>query len=82
MKETAPTEVSEAQNTDIAAMSYEQAREELVAVVGSLEAGGASLEQSLGLWERGVSLADRCELWLQGARDRLDKARAEKPASS
>lgn len=33
----------------VAALSYEQAREELVAVVSRLEAGGASLEESLAL---------------------------------
>jgi len=65
-----------ADNTDIAAMSYEQAREELVAVVHQLEAGNISLEQSLALWERGEALAARCETWLEGARQRLDAARA------
>jgi exodeoxyribonuclease VII small subunit len=59
----------------IANLSYEQAREELVAVVSQLEAGGATLEQSLALWERGEALAARCEAWLEGARQRLDAAR-------
>ncbi|GAA5228633.1 exodeoxyribonuclease VII small subunit [Paeniglutamicibacter antarcticus] len=67
----------EAANTDIAQLSYEQAREELVAVVAQLEAGAATLEQSLGLWERGEALAARCEAWLQGATQRLDVARAQ-----
>lgn len=62
-------------NADIVGLSYEQAREELVAVVSQLEAGGASLEQSLALWERGEALAARCEAWLEGARARLDAAR-------
>lgn len=62
-------------NTDIAQLSYEQAREELVAVVSQLEAGAATLEQSLALWERGEALAARCESWLQGASARLDAAR-------
>lgn len=62
-------------NADIAELSYEQAREELVAVVAELEAGGASLEQSLTLWERGEALAARCEAWLEGARQRLEAAR-------
>lgn len=62
-------------NADIAELSYEQAREELVAVVAQLEAGGASLEQSLTLWERGEALAARCEAWLEGARQRLEAAR-------
>ncbi|MCR1163445.1 exodeoxyribonuclease VII small subunit [Paenarthrobacter sp. UW852] len=57
------------------ALSYEEAREQLVAVVGRLEAGGASLEESLALWERGEALAKRCEDWLEGARKRLASAR-------
>lgn len=65
-----------AANADVASLSYEQAREELVAVVSQLETGGASLEQSLALWERGEALAARCEAWLEGARQRLDAARA------
>lgn len=57
--------------TDISGLSYEDAREQLVKVVGQLEAGGVSLEQSLALWERGEALADHCEQWLEGARKRL-----------
>jgi exodeoxyribonuclease VII small subunit len=64
---------------DIDALSYEEAREQLVGVVARLEAGGASLEESLALWERGEALAKRCEEWLEGARKRLAAAR-EKPA--
>ena len=52
---------------------YEQAREELVAVVRQLEAGGTTLEESLALWERGEKLADACQSWLDGARERLAK---------
>lgn len=62
-------------DTDVDALSYEQAREELVAVVSRLEAGGVSLEESLALWERGEALADRCESWLEGAKARLAAAR-------
>ncbi|MEH0108225.1 exodeoxyribonuclease VII small subunit [Tersicoccus sp. MR15.9] len=61
-------------------LSYEQAREELVAVVNRLEAGGASLEESLALWERGEALANRCEQWLHGAQQRLEAARPRKDA--
>jgi exodeoxyribonuclease VII small subunit len=61
---------------DLGALSYEQARDELVDVVRRLEAGGASLEESLTLWERGESLATRCQEWLDGARQRLDAARS------
>jgi exodeoxyribonuclease VII small subunit len=61
--------------SDVAALSYEQARDELVRVVSELEQGNASLEQSLQLWERGEALARRCEEWLIGAKARLDAAR-------
>jgi exodeoxyribonuclease VII small subunit len=49
-----------------------------VQVVSRLEAGGTSLEDSLALWERGEALAARCEQWLDGARERLDAARARR----
>ncbi|MBU1589417.1 MAG: exodeoxyribonuclease VII small subunit [Actinobacteria bacterium] len=62
--------------TDVAELSYEQARDELIKVVADLEQGSASLEESLALWERGEALAQRCEEWLVGARARLDAARS------
>lgn len=61
---------------DTSTLSYEQARDELVQVVNQLEQGGATLEESLQLWERGEALAARCEEWLLGARKRLESARA------
>ena len=57
--------------------SYEEAREELIEVVRTLEAGGTTLEESLALWERGEALAKLCQEWLDGARKRLDEAMAE-----
>ncbi|WP_200331371.1 exodeoxyribonuclease VII small subunit [Leucobacter sp. L43] len=60
---------------DPASLSYEEARDELIQVVSRLEQGGATLEESLQLWERGESLAARCEEWLLGARQRLEAAR-------
>lgn len=60
---------------DIASLTYEQARDELVAVVGQLEQGGISLEESISLWERGEALAARCDEWLIGARARLEAAK-------
>ena len=52
--------------------TYERAREELAEVVRKLEAGGLTLEESLALWERGEQLADICQSWLDGAREKLD----------
>lgn len=62
---------------DIAQLSYEQAREELITVVNQLETGGVALEASLALWERGEALAAHCENWLNGVSARLDAARAK-----
>ena len=60
---------------DPAELSYEEARNELVAVVTELEKGQSTLEETLRLWERGEALATRCEEWLAGARERLNAAR-------
>jgi len=53
-------------------IGYEQARDELIAVVQKLEAGGTSLQESIELWERGEELARIRQRWLDGARARLD----------
>ncbi len=63
------------------ALSYEQARDKLAAVVKRLEAGGLTLEQSLELWERGERLAGVCGEWLDGARARLAAAMAKRDDS-
>ncbi|HKT57430.1 MAG TPA: exodeoxyribonuclease VII small subunit [Microbacterium sp.] len=60
---------------DVATLTFEQARDELMHVVAELEQGAPTLEQSLSLWERGEALANRCDEWLVGARKRLDAAR-------
>ena len=60
-------------------LSDEEAREELVEVVRTLESGGGTLEESLALWERGEELARICQSWLDGARRRLDAAMAQRP---
>jgi exodeoxyribonuclease VII small subunit len=62
--------------TDDKQLTYEQARTELAGVVERLETGGSSLEESLSLWERGEKLADICQTWLDGARTRIEEARA------
>jgi exodeoxyribonuclease VII small subunit len=62
-----------------AAVSYEAARDELLDVVRQLEAGGLPLETSLTLWERGEQLAVQCQLWLDGAKQRLA---AKRPAGA
>ena len=53
-------------------LSYEQARDQLIEVVRTLEQGGTTLAESLQLWERGEELAQICQTALDGARARLD----------
>ena len=53
-------------------LSYEAARDELAEVVTALETGGATLEESLAMWERGEALAKICQEWLDGARAKLE----------
>ncbi len=57
--------------------TYELARDELADVVGRLESGGLSLDESLRLWERGEHLAAVCNRFLDGARDRVEAALAK-----
>jgi exodeoxyribonuclease VII small subunit len=68
--------------TDDQKLTYEQARTELAGVVERLETGGSSLEESLSLWERGEKLADVCQTWLDGARARIEEARAARTSAS
>ena len=56
-------------------ISYEAARDELAQVVSSLETGGATLEDSLKLWDRGEELAKICQEWLDGAKAKLDSVK-------
>lgn len=57
--------------------SYEQARAELGEVVAKLESGRVPLAESMALWERGEELATICQSWLDGARAKVEAARAQ-----
>lgn len=63
-------ETSDRDEPKVAALSYEEAKEELVSIVATLESGSASLEESMRLWKRGEALAAHCTAW-------LDQAQAE-----
>ncbi len=52
---------------DIADLSYEQARDELISIVAQLEGGQLGLEESMRLWRRGEALAAHCSTWLDDA---------------
>ena len=62
------------QHPDIADLTYEQARDELVSIVARLEAGQVPLEESMSLWHRGEALAAYCTTWLDGAQAQLEDA--------
>jgi exodeoxyribonuclease VII small subunit len=56
---------------NVDSLTYEEARDELISIVAKLEAGAATLDESLALWERGEALAVRCQQLLEGARARV-----------
>lgn len=57
----------EQEQTDVADLGYEEARQELVELVARLEGGQAGLEESMRLWQQGEALAAHCEAWLDKA---------------
>ena len=58
---------------EIAALSFEQALEQLERIVAELESGQAPLERSIEIYERGARLKAHCESRLQAARLRVEK---------
>jgi exodeoxyribonuclease VII small subunit len=59
--------------TDISALSFERAYEELEAVIAKLESGELALEESVTLYERGKQLSARCQTLLDNAELRIQK---------
>ena len=59
--------------TDIAAMSFEQAMAALEQLVGQLERGEVALDQLIRLSERGAALKERCAALLKEAEERVEK---------
>ena len=60
-----------AEETPIAALSFEQALAELESVVTRLERNDVPLEESLTLFARGAALRDHCEDKLKAAEARV-----------
>lgn len=63
-------------------LSYEQARDELISIVSSLENGGADLSRTMQLWERGEHLATICRAHLDGARRRFAQTQVSEEADA
>ncbi len=62
-----------AEHTDIAAMPFEKALQELEQIVSRLESGKVDLEQSIAIYERGEALKKHCEQLLKDAEARIEK---------
>jgi len=60
---------------DLKDLSYEQAKQQLDAIVSQLEDKDLPLDDMVTLWEQGEKLAAVCEERLAGARTRLEALR-------
>jgi exodeoxyribonuclease VII small subunit len=70
-KDTGTPVPKTAEFPDIANLTYEQGRDELISIVAQLEGGQIGLEDSMTLWQRGEALAIHCNTWLDGAEAKL-----------
>jgi exodeoxyribonuclease VII small subunit len=61
-----------AEEPDIAELSFEEALKELERIVGRLESGDASLQESIDLYERGDQLKKQCAARLDAAQARIE----------
>ena len=68
---------NEAKN-DISKLSFEEAIKELTGIVGKIEQGEISLQDSLPQYERGMSLIKQCRTILQQAEKRIEQISQEK----
>ena len=60
-------------HTDVNALTFERAIEELESIVKRLEEGKVPLEESVMIYERGEALKRRCEDLLRQAEVRVEK---------
>ena len=60
-------------NADVATLAFEKAMAELEQIVGRLEKGDGTLEDSIQIYERGEALRKRCEQLLHDAEMRIEK---------
>ena len=66
------TDTDKALPDNIEAMTFEQALESLRTLVGTLERGEASLEDSIKAYERGSQLRAHCETKLKEASAKIE----------
>ena len=69
------------QNTQITALSFEDALTELEGIVASLERGEVSLDAAISAFERGTELKTLCQARLEEARMKVEKIKIPETGS-
>jgi exodeoxyribonuclease VII small subunit len=65
--------MAEKKDNDISELSFEQAIKKLTDIVGKIENGSVSLEQSLNQYEQGMELIKHCRGILQKAEKKIEE---------
>ena len=66
--------------TDLNALSFEQALSELEAIVEQLEGGAVSLDKAIDAYSRGMVLKQHCQARLEEARLKVEKIKLPETA--
>lgn len=61
--------------TDLSTLSFEDALEQLAAIVRQLEAGQVPLDSAISLYERATALKAHCDARLRDAEARIERIR-------
>ena len=72
-RKSAKPSVDPALEAEVAALSYEEAIEELEAIIDRMEKGEVALEDSLREYARGDALVRRCRTVLDQAEQRIEQ---------
>ena len=67
--------MSEDTSAEIGTLSFEQALEQLEAIVGKLESGSGTLDDAINAYARGAELKAHCQKKLDEARMKVEKIR-------
>ena len=68
-------------DANIQKMSFEDALQELEAIVRDLESGSGKLDAAIDAYERGAALKKHCEAKLREAQEKIDKISLEADGS-
>lgn len=77
LQDTAIADLDPKERERIDSLSYEQARDELIAAVQKLENGGLDLDASMRQWEIGEALARRAQGLLDEVRSKLNAVKEQ-----